>query len=53
MPNKTVSEYLAEAEPALSDLFEALKASLLALGDDVQIKVLRYYFAFNRIKNFA
>jgi predicted transport protein len=50
---KTVSEYLAEAEPRLVDLFEALKASLLALGDDVQMKVLRYYFAFKRIKNFA
>jgi predicted transport protein len=50
---KTVSEYLAEAEPALADLFEALKASLLALGDDVQMKVLQYYFAFKRIKNFA
>jgi predicted transport protein len=30
-----------------------LKAFLLALGDDVQLKVQKYYFAFRRIKNFA
>ena len=26
---------------------------MLALGDDVQLKTLKYYFAFQRIKNFA
>lgn len=30
-----------------------MKAFLLALGDDVQLKVQKYYFAFRRIKNFA
>ena len=44
---------LAQAGPALTDRFEALKAFLLALGDDVQMKTLKYYFAFKRIKNFA
>ena len=33
--------------------FEALKDHLFSLGDDVQFKPLKYYFAFKRIKNFA
>ena len=36
-----------------NDLYEALKAHLEALGDDVQIKTLKNYFAFKRIKNLA
>lgn len=44
---------LSQASPALRDLFEQLKATLLALGDDVQVKQLQYYFAFKRLKNFA
>jgi predicted transport protein len=50
---KTVSDYLAQADTELQDRFEALKAFLLALGDDVQMNTLKYYFAFKRIKNFA
>lgn len=50
---KTISEYLAEADTALKDRYEALKAFLTSLGDDVQVKTLKYYFAFKRIKNFA
>ncbi|KQL43901.1 transporter [Brevibacillus choshinensis] len=50
---KTVTEYLSQANKELSDRYEALKAFLLALGDDVQINVLKNYFAFKRIKNFA
>lgn len=50
---KTVSEYLAQADTNLQDSFETLKAFLLALGDDVQMKTLKHYFAFKRIKNFA
>jgi predicted transport protein len=51
--SKTASELLEQASPDLHDRFEALKAFLLALGDDVQVKGLKYYFAFRRIKNFA
>ncbi len=51
--SKTVSEYLEQAPADLGDLYEALKAHLVALGDDVQIKTLQNYFAFKRIKNFA
>jgi len=49
----TVTELLEKADTNLSDLFEALKAFHLALGDDVQMKVLKFYFAFKRLKNFA
>jgi predicted transport protein len=50
---KTVTEVLEQASPEMRNRFESLKAFLLALGDDVQMKVLKYYFAFRRIKNFA
>jgi len=50
---KTVTEYLAQAKQEQKDLYEEVKAYLLALGDDVQFKVLKFYFAFKRIKNFA
>ena len=50
---KTVTQYLADADQELVDLYEAIKAYLLALGDDVQIKTLDNYVAFRRLKNFA
>jgi hypothetical protein len=39
---KTVSEYLAQAKDELRDRFKALEAFLLALGDDVQMKTLKF-----------
>ena len=50
---KTISDTLADLHGPLRDLFEEIRAFLLALGDDVQAKVLKYYIAFKRIKNFA
>lgn len=50
---KTASEYLAQSDQSLKDRFEAVRAYLLAIGDDVQEKTLKFYFAFRRIKNFA
>lgn len=50
---KTVSDYLEQANTELTDRFEALKAYLMAHGDDVQMKILKHYIAFKRIKNFA
>ncbi|MDF1587300.1 DUF5655 domain-containing protein [Rhodospirillales bacterium YIM 152171] len=50
---KTVSDYLAQASQPLADLYESLKAFLQALGDDVETRTLKNYFAFRRIKNFA
>ncbi|NQW98344.1 DUF91 domain-containing protein [Bacillus stratosphericus] len=50
---KTVSDYLEQANMELSDRFETLKAYMIALGDDVQMKILKHYIAFKRIKNFV
>jgi predicted transport protein len=44
---------LARADPALRDLFEAVRQYLVGLGDDVQIKELKNYIAFKRLKNFT
>jgi predicted transport protein len=50
---RTVTQYYETAPDHLRDLFDALEAYLMALGDDVTRKTLKYYFAFRRIKNFA
>jgi predicted transport protein len=50
---KYVTDYLAQASIELQNLYSDLEAQLSALGDDVQQKTLKYYFAFKRIKNFA
>jgi predicted transport protein len=50
---KIVSTTLSELDVAMTDRFEALRAFLMALGDDVQERTLRFYIAFKRIKNFA
>lgn len=49
---KTVSDSLDQMTVVQRDRFEALKAFLLALGDNMQVKTLKYYVAFRRIKNF-
>jgi len=51
--SKTVSDYLDQADQELTDRYEALREFLTNLGDDVQVKTLKNYFAFKRIKNFA
>jgi len=38
---------------AIQDVWVSLKAFLLALGDDVQMRELEHYNAFRRLKNFA
>lgn len=50
---KGFAELLAQASTELRDRYEALRAFLTALGDDVQSKQLKYYIAFRRLKNFA
>jgi len=47
------SENLERSDVVLQDRVEALRAYIEALGDDVQTKVLKFYVAFKRIKNFA
>lgn len=51
--DKTVSEQLAQANQPLIDLYEALKATCIGFGDDVQMKMLKVYIAFKRLKNFV
>jgi predicted transport protein len=50
---KTAAKQLLDAPTNVRDTFEALKAYLLGLGDDVQLKPMKFYFAFKRLKNFA
>lgn len=50
---KTITDHIAQADPAMLDLFEAVKAACLGFGDDVQFKTLKFYVAFKRLKNFA
>ena len=50
---KTITETLEELGGPLLDLYEETRAFLLALGDDVQEKKLKFYVAFKRIKNFV
>jgi predicted transport protein len=49
---KTVYQYLSSCDSDLQDRYESLKAFAEALGDDVQVKILKYYIAFKRINNF-
>jgi predicted transport protein len=50
---KTVTEYLDQAPDSLRDLYFELERFCEGLGDDVTKKVLKFYFAFRRLKNFA
>src|SRR5690606_30401560 len=46
-------EYIEQSDKEVRDRYEALKSFIEALGDDVQIKILKHYVAFKRIQNFA
>lgn len=50
---KRFADLLPFCSTELKDLWEELRAFLLALGDDVQERPLKYYVAFRRLKNFA
>jgi len=58
-PTERKSNYIGFADllplcsPELLELWNALKTYLLSLGDDVQEKQTKYYYAFRRLKNFA
>jgi len=49
LPTQDASE--TSTGDTVSDVWETLKAFLLALGDDVQMKELTFYIAFRRLKN--
>ncbi|MGV1854596.1 DUF5655 domain-containing protein [Rhizobium rhizogenes] len=48
-----MSYRLSQASTELRDIYDAMQQFLIALGDDVQVKELKQYTAFKRIKNFA
>ena len=50
---KTISVTRETLQGPLDDLYQGLRAYLLALGDDVQEKTLKYYVAYKRLQNFA
>lgn len=49
----TVGELFNKSSKEVKDLFEAMKAFIVSLGDDIQIKELKFYYAFKKIKNFV
>lgn len=49
----TVGEKLDKADEDLTQVFSELDEFLLSLGDDVQKKELKYYYAYKTIRNFA
>jgi predicted transport protein len=51
--DKPVQQALKDADPEIRDLFESLRAYLIGLGDDVQERRLKLYYAYRRIRNFA
>ncbi len=51
---KTVDQVIQETTGTpIGDLYEELRSRILALGDDIQEKHLKYYVAFKRLSNFA
>jgi predicted transport protein len=51
--SQQIAYRISQCDADLRDLFEAIRQFLLGLGDDVQMKELKYYVAFKRLKNFA
>ncbi|MEN6443080.1 MAG: DUF5655 domain-containing protein [Methanoregula sp.] len=49
---KTVEEYLAACNPDVQNRYKSLKAFTEGFGNDVKVKVLKFYIAFKRTKNF-
>ena len=49
----TQTEYLEKASPQLKELFEIAREYMLGLDDDVQERMLKWYIAYKRLKNFA
>ncbi|MFT4090767.1 MAG: DUF5655 domain-containing protein [Asticcacaulis sp.] len=50
---KTVTEVMANLSADMIDRYEALRAFIMALGDDIQENTLQLYVAFKRLKNIA
>lgn len=51
--DKSVAEIYTELSPAMVELLDTVEAHIFSLGDDVQRKELKLYYAYRRLKNFA
>src|SRR5690606_6888422 len=51
--NQRIDYRLSNASSELRDIWDAASSFLVGLGDDVQIKEVKLYVAFKRIKNFV
>jgi len=52
-PSKTFEDFANQLEGNLLDVYTAFRDYMLALGDDIQVKRLKYYEAYKRIRNVA
>ncbi|MCR6106873.1 DUF91 domain-containing protein [Salipaludibacillus agaradhaerens] len=50
---KSPDQNLQGVDQEIKDLYESIKSFLTALGDDVQVKILKHYIAFKRLRNFV
>lgn len=50
---QSVVEQLAKADSRLQNLFNDIETYLRSAGDDVQMKQMKWYYAFRRLRNFA
>lgn len=48
-----IEDYKKSASEELIQLFQAIEDFIFSLGDDVQKKELKFYYAYSRIKNFV
>ncbi|MDP3523842.1 MAG: DUF5655 domain-containing protein [Hoeflea sp.] len=51
--SQRMSYRLSQSSSDLRDIYDAVYQFLVGLGDDVQMKELKFYTAFKRIKNFV
>jgi predicted transport protein len=51
--DKTVEEIFEASPQSVQDLFIDFEMMVMGFGDDVQVKELKHYYAYKRIKNFA
>ena len=49
----TIEKLLNKSSNDIKDIFEALRAFILSLGDYIQLKELKFYYAFKKIRNFV
>lgn len=52
-PDKSVSQVLEEAPKSTREIFDSVRQSICAQGDDVVEKTTKLYVAYKRIRNFA